>query len=148
MIPTEDQANALRWLDDLAKDYPHWVAVLKAMLSEPRLSEEPTPRILERMMKGPLEEGAADEYYNRQAARDVMAAAYRALYAHLTKADPKPAPSSNGLPLHIVIDQTQPGTNAVLEQVLEAMVRAGMVTVGGSIGNRINARIGHNPEAP
>lgn len=149
MTPTDqEQKAAIEWLDHAIRKLeglghafpgdqprPH-IATLKAMLAEPRMPKNWSADELRALMRR-----IPKRDFPFLSEQDVVAILQIA-HTHLSEPTAGAAqPPSNGLPLHIEIDQTAPGTNAVLERCVEALVRAGMVTVGGSIGARIMERI-------
>jgi hypothetical protein len=81
----EDERNVLKWLDDLAKDYPHWVGVLKTMLSRPVLPKDLTDEDL-MVVKRAVHEAAGISEYGPPTAEQarLYRAGHRALVAHLT----------------------------------------------------------------
>ncbi len=77
---TDDEQSVHSWLDSLARDYPHWVELCRAMLARPAMPEDPTPEMVlamrDAVIRAPIDcEGKAP----------VVAAVYHAIYAHLTK---------------------------------------------------------------
>ena len=72
----DDEQCVHNWLDSLARDYPHWVGLCKAMLARPAMPEKPSEEIVSLMV---------ERWHSCVGKRLAAERAYAALYAHLTK---------------------------------------------------------------
>ena len=137
---SDEDRKAMEWLERASEAQgPSGKPLrrIKLMLARPVLPEPSTieTELLSDMMRA--YNGAPDGDWVKK-----WFAVYKALHARLTAhSAPKASPR---LP-HIVIGQTS-SPNHVIETCVEVLVRAGLITVAGSIGERINRRIAEDAE--
>ncbi len=79
----EDRANVMRWLDEQADHSPHWVGLIRYMLDQPRLPEEPATAALEAMTLAHTRRRGGSQLIGLHDAEQI----YRELRAHLIEPD-------------------------------------------------------------